>query len=186
MRGRKPKPLEQRRAEGGDVSHRPLPEPLLISGRPDLAHLQEPPDDVGEFGAQWWVEVIPQLVNVGMIDKVDEGALWMLARTWDEYAKADAVVAEEGFFGAGSGGQIKEHPAVKIRARARADYFKYAEQFGLTPMARTRFGLMELNRRSLADEMNKVLGGDEPTANNTAVISDAEVVEDGDVGLPGV
>lgn len=166
--------------EGGDVSHRPLPEPLLISGRPELTEFVEPPDDVGEFGAQWWREVVPQLIEVGMVDRVDEGALWILARTWDEYAKADAVVAEEGFFGAGAGGQIKEHPAVKIRARARQEYFKYAEQFGLTPMARTRFGLMDLHRRSLADELNKALSGGAEES-----VQDAEVVEDGDVGLPG-
>lgn len=162
------------------MSHRPLPEPLLIAGRPELQDLAHPPDTVGEFGASWWREMVPQLVRVGMVDLVDRPALEMVARLWDEYAKADAVVAEEGFFGQGASGQIKEHPALKMRARARAEYFKAAEQFGFTPMARTRFGLMDLHRRSLASELDKQLDpGPE--------VVDAEVVEEGgDAGLPGV
>lgn len=180
MRGRKPKSVEQRRLEGGDVSHRPLPEPLLIAGRPDLQDLAEPNEGLGVAGREFWRATVLHVVKTGMVDLVDRPALEVLARTWDEYSKADAVVASEGFFTSGTSGQIREHPALKIRARARADFFKFAEQFGLTPMARTRFGLMDLHRRSLSSELDKHLG-------SADVIGDADVVEEGDVvGLPGL
>jgi hypothetical protein len=54
---------------------------------------------------------------------------------------------------------------------------KTAEQFGLSPMARTRLGLAELHRRSLHNEMERALGAPD--------IVDGEAVSDVDVGLPG-
>jgi hypothetical protein len=50
---RQPKPIEQRLREGvsasgrSDVSHRQVPRPVMIAGRPDLEELAEPPDEVG-------------------------------------------------------------------------------------------------------------------------------------------
>ena len=39
------------------------------------------------------------------------------------------------------------------------DYLRFAEEFGLTPVARTRLGLAELRRRrSMVDELRDSLG----------------------------
>ncbi len=37
-------------------------------------------------------------------------------------------------------------------------FAKFAEQYALTPTARTRLGLAELKRRSLTDELDSELG----------------------------
>ena len=67
---------------------------------------------------------------------------------------------------------------MKIEREAHGLYLKTAEQFGLTPMARTRLGLAELHRRSLHAEMTEALGG--------ADILDGQALDDDvDVGLPG-
>jgi len=185
MRGRKPKPVEQRRLEGTDVSHRPLPTPLLVAGRPDLQEFAEPPEHLTEMAREFWADIIVQLVQVGMIDRVDRPTIEMICTTWDEYMKADRVVRDQGFFAAGPSGTIREHPALKMRRLARAEFFKYAEQYGLTPMARTRLGLAELHARTLEQELDSKLGGggEEPPPPD---VPDADVVEDDDVGLPGL
>jgi len=91
--------------------------------------------------------------------------------------KSGRAIAKEGMFTFGSRGQPREHPAVRIERDATVLYLRAAEQFGLTPVARTRLGLAELHRRSLHAEMDRALN-DEPAI-------DGEAVDDGDVGLPG-
>jgi P27 family predicted phage terminase small subunit len=181
MRGRKPIPVEQRRLEGRDVSHRPLPEPLLVAGRPELQELADPPEHLTAAAQDFWRDIVVQLVKVGMIDRVDRPALELICTTWDEYTKADRVVREQGFFAAGPTGTIKEHPALKMRRLARAEFFKYAEQYGLTPMARTRLGLAELHARTLEQELGEKLDG---RGGEGVIDGTAEEYTD-DVGLPG-
>jgi P27 family predicted phage terminase small subunit len=177
MRGRKPKPVEQRRLEGGrDVSHRAVPEPLLVAGRP--AHeFDEPPADLPRDGREFWRSTVSRLIEVGMLDLIDEVALRMLATQYARWCQASRVVAVDGHFVRGSVGQLREHPAIKIEREAHGLYIKTAEQFGLTPMARTRLGLAELHRRSLHSEMESALG--------TADVIEGEATDDDDIGLPG-
>lgn len=177
MRGRKPKPAEQRRLEGGsDISHRASPEPLLIAGRP--AHeFDEPPAELPADGRRFWRTTVSRLIDVGMLDLVDEAALCMLATQYARWRQASRVVAADGHFARGSVGQLREHPAVKIEREAHGLFLKTAEQFGLTPMARTRLGLAELHRRSLHNEMERALG--------SVDVIDAEADDDDDIGLPG-
>jgi P27 family predicted phage terminase small subunit len=176
MRGRKPKPVEQRRLEGGrDVSHRASPEALLVAGRPSH-EFDEPPADLPHDGREFWRTVVSRLIEVGMLDLVDEVALRMLATQYARWVQAGRVVAVDGHFVRGSVGQLREHPAIRIEREAHGLYVKTAEQFGLTPMARTRLGLADLHRRSLAKEMESALG--EPD------VIEGEAVDD-DVGLPG-
>ena len=181
MRGRKPKPVEQRRLEGGtDVSHRSNPEVMLVAGRP-THELDEPPDDLPVDAQEFWRDVVCRLVDVGMIDLIDEPALRMLATQYARWRQAGRVVNESGHFARGSIGQLREHPAVKIERESHGLFLKTAEQFGLTPMARTRLGLAELHRRSLHREMGQALGDDD----SDEPVVDGELVDDGDIGLPG-
>ena len=176
MRGAKPKPVEQRRLEG-NPGKRALPEPMLVAGRP--AHeFDEPPDDLPADARRFWRTTVARLIDVGMLDLVDEVALRMLSTQYARWVQAGRVVAIDGHFVRGSVGQLREHPAVKIERESHRLYISAAEQFGLTPMARTRLGLAELHRRSLHNEMDSALGDVD------VVDGDAED-DDGDIGLPG-
>ena len=177
MRGRKPKPIEQRRLEGGaDVSHRVTPDVMLVAGRP-ADELDVPPVDLPLDAQEYWRDTVTRLVDSGMIDLVDDAGLRMLSTQYARWRQAGRVVDVDGHFARGSLGQLREHPAVKIEREAHGLYLKTAEQFGLTPMARTRLGLAELHRRSLHAEMAQALGG--------AEVLDGEAIDDGDVALPG-
>jgi P27 family predicted phage terminase small subunit len=177
MRGRKPKPVEERRLEGGrDVSHRSTPEPMLVAGRP--AHeFDEPPDDLPHDAQEFWRSTVSRLIEVGMLDLVDEVALRMLSTQYARWCQAGRVVAVDGHFVRGSVGQLREHPAIRIEREAHGLFVKTAEQFGLTPMARTRLGLAELHRRSLHSEMERALGTDD--------VIEGDAADDDDIGLPG-
>lgn len=157
MVGRKPKPAEQRKAEG-NPGKRPLPEPLLVAGRPTLEEMHEPPEHLPPDAQEFWRDSIVRLIEVGIIDRVDGPALEQLAMQYARIRGAQRVIAEAGYFAKGSTGQIREHPALKIEREATSMFLKLAEHYALTPIARTRLGLAELHRRSLQSEMASGLG----------------------------
>ena len=184
MRGRRPKPIEQRQREGGsDVSHRPLPQPMLVAGRPLSGELEVPPDHLPKLAREFWSKTVSYLIEVGVVDRIDEAALEMLSVQYARWRQAQAVVAVDGHFTRGAAGQLREHPAVKIEREAHALFLKTAEHFALTPIARSRLGLAELHGRALHAEIEGILSPTVPV-NNEPVIEDVEVVDD-DIGLPG-
>ena len=68
------------------------------------------------------------------------------------------MVAYEGHYTVGARGQIREHPALRIEREYMQTYLRLADQFALTPVARTRLGLAEVHRRALSAEMDDALG----------------------------
>jgi P27 family predicted phage terminase small subunit len=152
MRGRKPKPTEQRIHEGNSRDHA-LPEPVRISGRPVPAELAEPPAHIPPDGKAFWHESVTQLVEVGIVDRVDLPILEQLCVQFARIRQAQRVLAVDGHFTRGSVGQLREHPALKIERESTRMFLQLAEHYGLTPIARTRLGLAELHRRSLKQEL---------------------------------
>ena len=157
MVGRKPKPVEQRLREG-NTERTPLPEPLLIAGRPDMAEMVEPPEDLPADGKAAWREVVPVLAEVGILDRVDRLSLYSMCVFWARAIQAGKVVAKQGHLVRGAGGHIREHPSLKTERESFAAFHRVAEQFALTPVARTRLGLAELHRRTLRAEFESALG----------------------------
>jgi P27 family predicted phage terminase small subunit len=157
VRGRKPKPVEQRIVEGNPRKHA-IPQPLLVAGRPTAHELDEPPDHLPPEAKQFWLTSVTRLIEVGIIDRVDVPVLEQLAVQYARIRQAQRVLAQDGHYSRGAAGQLKEHPAMKIEQNATMMFLKIAEHYALTPIARTRLGLAELHRRSLASELNDGLG----------------------------
>jgi phage terminase small subunit len=61
-------------------------------------------------------------------------------------------------FSRGSKNQLAEHPALASERVAMTVFLRFAEQYALTPLARTRLGMVELQRRSMQDELADRLG----------------------------
>lgn len=133
------------------------------------------PDD----GKDLWRNEIQRLVEVGAIDRVDRPALELLCITYAHARQAQRVVAKVGHFAFGSRGQPREHPALKIYREETAAFYRMAENWGLTPLARTRLGLAEVHRRSLEAEMDDALGRPDfvEAESGDEAVEDAEVVE---------
>jgi P27 family predicted phage terminase small subunit len=178
MRGPKPKPLEMRQREG-NAGHRPLPEPLLVAGRPELNELAEPPAHLPIEAKEFWRESVVHLIRVGIIDRVDVPVLEQLATQYARIRQSQRVLAEDGHFVRGSVGQLREHPALKIEREATSLFLRMAEHYALTPIARTRLGLAELHRRSLSSELESGLGAAIPlTPLDDDEPVDADVVDE--------
>jgi P27 family predicted phage terminase small subunit len=153
----RPKPVEQKIREG-NPSRRPLPEVMLVGGRPAIEELIEPPEHLPEDAKEFWTLYIRRLVEVGVIDRVDVPALEMLATVYARVRQSGRVVDHEGHFTLGARGQIREHPSLRIEREYIGLYRQLAGEFALTPVARTRLGLAELHRRTLNAEMTDALG----------------------------
>lgn len=152
--GRKPKPVEQRRREG-NPGRRPLPEPVVVAGR--VQNL-DPPDGLPPDALEAWERIVPTLAEVGILDGIDSMALEALCTQFARAKEAGRIIAREGYTAKGSMGQLVEHPAVSTERAAYAMFLRFAEQYALTPVARTRLGLAELQRRSMQAEMTDSLG----------------------------
>lgn len=152
VRGRKPKPVEQRRRDG-NPGKRPLPEPVIVKGRVGLVKPELP-----EHASELWDEIVPALEGVGIVDAIDRAMLETLCHQYQRVCEARAVIAKEGLMARGFNGQPVEHPAVRTERAAATELLRYAEHYALTPIARTRLGLAELARRTQAEELYERIG----------------------------
>lgn len=169
--GHKPKPTEVKRLEG-NIGKRAEVEPVLVAGRPQTGdEMLECPPDLPAAGREAWESIVPQLAEVGLLDRVDRLMLKAMCMSWARAMQAGRVINAQGHLIRGAAG-LKEHPSLKTERDSLRLFANFAEQFALTPVARTRLGLAEFHRRTLATEFEASLGTVE-----LAPI-DADVVED--------
>jgi P27 family predicted phage terminase small subunit len=151
--GPKPKPNEVKRAEG-NPGRRPLPEPIRFKSDAELV----PPDDFDEDSLEAWNMVVPTLREVGVLDGIDQLALAMACRQYARSKQAGRVIDKQGMVAKGSTGQVTEHPMAQAERNAMQLFLRFAEQYALTPVARVRLGLAELQRKSLQEEITESIG----------------------------
>ena len=140
------------------INHRPLVEPVVLSAKLDRHNLPEPPEDMPDEGKELWWEVLPWLVEVNVIQTIDMPSFIQMCRVYAQAERARKVLDEQGYFALGSGGQLSEHPAIKILQTAQMMFLRHAGEFGMTTMARTRLGLMDVQRKSIQQDMEWTLG----------------------------
>lgn len=152
MRGRTPKPVEQKIREG-NPGRRKLPAPLELAG-PGL----EKPSDLPAAAALLWDEIVPILDAANILNGIDRAALTVLCVQWARVEAARKVIAQEGMFALGSTGQIIEHPAVGTERSGTQLFIRVAEQFGITPVARARIAAAAaVATASMRDELGTAL-----------------------------
>lgn len=154
MRGRKPKPNEIKKRDGTYRADRHGDAPPL----PAAPQLVEPPAELEDEAKEFWREAVPTLHEAGLLSRVDKPALEMLATQYARAKQAGRVVAEQGLLALGSAGQFRIHPAVIAEREATTQFLRLAEQYALTPVARTRLGLAEMQRQSIAQAVGEDLG----------------------------
>lgn len=173
MKGQRPKPVEQRIREG-NPQHEPMPEPMLVAGRPEQGDpALDAPEHMPKDAKEAWGRIVPTLHDVGLLDRVDTMAIEAMCTQWARMRQAGRVIGRQGHVVRGSNGQLREHPSLRTEREATRLFLTFAEHFALTPVARTRLGLAELHRRTLKAEMSSALG----EADLEPVV-DATVVED--------
>jgi P27 family predicted phage terminase small subunit len=109
---------------------RPPVEPALLPKCP------EPPGFLHEYAKQEWWRVAPELHVLGLLSAVDVACLSAYCASYAMWRQAseelDSLTVEA------QNGDLRRHPLIKVVADSAADMVRYAGEFGLTPVARTR------------------------------------------------
>ena len=85
-----------------------------------------------------WARVVPQLVKLGVIGRIDRAAMVAYCESWADYYAAVLAVRVDGKTFTTPQGYIAKNPMVTILNESRAAVLRFAQEFGLTPSARAR------------------------------------------------
>ena len=138
------------------MSRRPGPAPTpttlkLLRGNPGRRPIndKEPQPEQGiptrpgwlttEAKAEW-NRITAELESLGVLTIVDRGALAAYCQAWGDLVEARKLVNELGAnkLVIGNNGTVYPHPYLKMAADAEKRFVSLAQEFGLTPAARTR------------------------------------------------
>jgi len=161
--GPPPKLAEQRALEGhvgtiSKVNHRPIPPVITLAPKIDKNHPVAPPDDIPKEAQELWNEVMPWLTEVNAVQVIDLPSVKSMCIAYAQAERLRKVLDEQGYFTLGSMGQQIVHPAFAAYQNASRLFLGYAQEFGMTTVARTRLGLMDVQKKSIQQEMDWTLG----------------------------
>jgi P27 family predicted phage terminase small subunit len=143
--GPRPRPTRLRLLDGARPSktnqHEPIPRPG------DL----EPPDDMSADVRRIWDFTVKQLVGMGIDAASDRDPLVTYCEAVDKHRKASAVLARSPILVQGQKGNLVRNPALIVQRDAAHVIRQFAQEFGLTPSARTR---IDSERQSAHDVDN--------------------------------
>lgn len=134
MRGRKPKPTLLKILDG-NPGKRPLneSEPIAPDGTPDC------PDWLDEEAKAEWARIVPELMAMGLLSRIDRPALAAYCTAWSRWVHAEAQVRK---FGPIVKSPVREFPMkspyLTIADQALEIMRKMMVEFGLTPSSRSR------------------------------------------------
>jgi P27 family predicted phage terminase small subunit len=127
MKGRPPKPIEQKIREG-NAGKRKLPAVLHLGDGSPI----EKPDDLPPHAAALWDDLVPILTQANVLNQIDVAALRAMCIQWERGMQAGQVLRGQGLFSLGSTGQMVTHPALEVERAAHQMFLK------ITPVARSR------------------------------------------------
>ena len=132
-RGPKPKPSALKLLEG---TYRPdrarnEPKPELVS------EVVAPPAWLSREGAAVWRRAVPVLMELQLLSVLDLDALGAYCAQVGRAKKAEALLRRHGLT-VEVKGRLQRRPEIAIAKEAWAEARRWAQEFGLTPAARTR------------------------------------------------
>jgi P27 family predicted phage terminase small subunit len=116
----------------GNPGKRPLrkaPQPAILPKCP------EPPEWLHEYAKQEWWRTAPELHVLGLLSSVDVACLAAYCASYAMWRQASEELDTLVFT---SQAGVRRHPLIKVVADAASDMVRYAGEFGLTPVARSR------------------------------------------------
>jgi P27 family predicted phage terminase small subunit len=91
----------------------------------------------GEAKAEW-ERIVPELLSMGLLSKMDRAALAGYCVSWGRHVKAEAEIAANGMTIETPTGGRKTSPFIAISRQEREMMKKFLLEFGLTPASRSK------------------------------------------------
>lgn len=133
-RGPPPKPRELKLIQG---THRPDRE-ARGAPRPEVK-APTCPAWLGREGKREWKRIVPELLALGLISELDRAALAGYCQSWHRLHEAERALEHAGALTyTTASGQVKPRPEVGIASLALSQIRAFAQEFGMSPAARTR------------------------------------------------
>lgn len=133
MRGRKPKPIETKRAAGNPGKRK------LQDGIDKVDGLPEAPDHLSELAREEWDRIVAQMTAMGTLGRENRAVLAIYCQNWGLLVTAENMVAVEGAVTkAPKTGVAMHNPWLTVARRASEIVARLAAELGLTPASRQR------------------------------------------------
>ena len=143
-RGPAPKPTALRLLHGAHQERVNLDEPV-----PDRS-LPLCPDDVSDEVRAIWDYTVAQIDVMGMASKADRDSLRCYCEAVVAHRKASALLAKSGVMIKQTEYTVMRNPAFLIQRDAAVTVCRFAQQFGLTPAARSEIRSEHAGTKSAA------------------------------------
>jgi len=148
IRGRKPKPTHLKLVTGNPGKRRlNRNEPM-----PELA-IPMPPAELNDDAKVEWGRLSHHLFRMGLLTELDRGPLACVCQSYGRWMQAERLIAEQqkrsienGLLAMSAKRNVIQNPLLAIARAARADYIRYAIEFGLTPSSRARVSVPPASR----------------------------------------
>jgi P27 family predicted phage terminase small subunit len=149
-RGPAPKPTVLRLLDGDKANRFNPDEPV------PAAELPECPAQASPAVREIWDYTVTQLDFMGLAKAADRDALFCYCEAVVAHRKASEVLAKSAILIKGAMGGLVRNPALAIQRDAAFTIRQYAQEFGLTPSARSRVAANALEQA--ADDDNPFAG----------------------------
>lgn len=93
-------------------------------------------------------KVLDYLIETGKLNIIDNGALYMLADTYNTYIKASKLLKEEGLISISDRGNKNIHPAYNIMKSSIAQAVVILRDFGLSLYSRGKLKVIDEGDKS--------------------------------------
>lgn len=149
VRGPAPKPTKLRLLEGTHPERVNPREPV------PSADLPLPPDEIADDVREVWDYTVAQLDLMGVASAADRDALYCYAQAVVTHRKAARLLAGSPVLIKGQLGGLVRNPALAVARDAAYTIRQFAQEFGLTPSARTR---VDAKRDESSEDVNPFAG----------------------------
>lgn len=144
--GTKPKPTRVKELEG-NPGHRPI---NRAEPKPAVAEPGALPYGVTMTARKFHRQYAPLLTRLGILTEADEAAFTMMSLHYGLAIDAARGLRESGMTVEGRDGP-KKHPLAQVFRDNSHSFRQYADEFGMTPSARSRLNTEDAEQVSLAD-----------------------------------